>query len=159
LEPGITRRDVMAAKVMSILKQSNDLPTLPSVANQIFSIASDPNSSATELADLISRDPALTSKLLKTVNSAFYGSPQKISSVKYAISLLGTEEIVDLSFGLAAANRSGRRKSVRFQISEGDYQSSVTLASFFLHRIDRQVYLQGSDRSKKRWRFLRRVAS
>ncbi len=103
LEPGITRRDVMAAKVMSILKQSNDLPTLPSVANQIFSIASDPNSSATELADLISRDPALTSKLLKTVNSAFYGSPQKISSVKYAISLLGTEEIVDLSFGLAAA--------------------------------------------------------
>jgi len=103
LEPGITRRDIMTEKVMSILKQSNDLPTLPSVASQIFSIASNPNSSATELADIISRDPALTSKLLKTVNSAFYGSPQKISSVKYAISLLGTEEIVDLSFGLAVA--------------------------------------------------------
>jgi len=103
LEPGITRRDIMTENVMSLLKQSNDLPTLPSVASQIFSIASNQDSSATELADLISRDPALTSKLLKTVNSAFYGSPQKISSVKYAISLLGTEEIVDLSFGLAAA--------------------------------------------------------
>ena len=103
LEPGITRRDMMTENVMSILKQSNDLPTLPSVASQIFSIAANPNSSVMELADIISRDPALTSKLLKTVNSAFYGSPQKISSVQYAISLLGTEEILDISFGLAAA--------------------------------------------------------
>ena len=85
------------------LNQSEDLPTLPSVATQIFNIASDPDSSGTELAAIVTRDPALTSKLLKTVNSAFYGSPQKISSVKHAIVLLGTEEIMDIAFGLAAA--------------------------------------------------------
>jgi len=90
-------------KIATMLNQSDDLPTLPTVASQIFNIASHPYSSGSELADIILKDPALTSKLLKTVNSAFYGYPQKISSVKYAISLLGTNEIVDIAFGLAAA--------------------------------------------------------
>jgi putative nucleotidyltransferase with HDIG domain len=97
------KRDNMAGKVVSMLNQSDDLPTLPTIASHIFNIASNPNSSDTELADIIIRDPALSSKLLKTVNSAFYGSPQKISSVKYAISMMGTDEVVDIAFGLAAS--------------------------------------------------------
>lgn len=103
IESGMVQRAVMTDKVASMLNQSEDLPTLPTVASQIFNIASHPYSSGTELADIILKDPALTSKLLKTVNSAFYGYPQQISSVKYAISLLGTNEIVDIAFGLAAA--------------------------------------------------------
>ncbi|MDR2862084.1 MAG: HDOD domain-containing protein [Syntrophobacterales bacterium] len=103
LMSSIIQRDKKTEEVLSILKQTNDLPILPIVASQIFKIASDPNYSNQELADLITRDPALTSKLLKTVNSAFYGSHQKISSIKYAASLLGAEEIVDIAFGLAVA--------------------------------------------------------
>jgi len=100
---GISQRDEKAENILSILKQANDLPTLSIVANQVFKIASDHDYSGTELANLISRDPALTSKVLKTVNSAFYGSYQKISSIKYAAALLGSEEIVDIAFGLAVA--------------------------------------------------------
>ncbi len=103
LEEGIAERDMLYDRMTSSLSHSEDLPTLPSVATQIYDIASNPESSGTELANLIMKDPALTSKLLKTVNSAFYGNPQKISSVKQAVVLLGTEEIVDLAFGLAAA--------------------------------------------------------
>jgi len=103
LESVMAQRAVMMDKIATMLNQSDDLPTLPTVASQIFNIASHPYSSGSELADIILKDPALTSKLLKTVNSAFYGYPQKISSVKYAISLLGTNEIVDIAFGLAAA--------------------------------------------------------
>ncbi len=103
LESVMAQRAVMMDRIATTLNQSDDLPTLPTVASQIFNIASHPYSSGSELADIILKDPALTSKLLKTVNSAFYGYPQKISSVKYAISLLGTNEIVDIAFGLAAA--------------------------------------------------------
>ena len=103
LEDSIAKRDDLMNKVLSKLMHSEDLPTLPSVATQIFNIASAPNSSGTELANIITRDPALTSKLLKTVNSAFYGNPQKISSVKQAVAFLGTDEIVDIAFGLAVA--------------------------------------------------------
>jgi len=100
---GIIQRDKKTEEILSTLEHTNDLPTLPAVASQIFKIASDPDYSGRELADIIARDPALTSKLLTTVNSAFYGNYQKISSIKYAVTLLGSEEIVDIAFGLAVA--------------------------------------------------------
>lgn len=103
LKEGIANRDELQDKLLFRLSQIGDLPTLPSIAMEIFSIASDPDSAGTELVDIIRQDPALTSKILKTVNSAFYGNPQTISSVKQAVVLLGHEEIIDLAFGLAVA--------------------------------------------------------
>lgn len=103
LDSDLLGRVKLHQEVMAKLSCYEELPTLPSVATQIYSIASDPLSSASELADIIMNDPALTSKLLKTVNSAFYGSPQQISSVKQAVVLLGMDEIVGIAFGLAAA--------------------------------------------------------
>ncbi|MBW2108856.1 MAG: HDOD domain-containing protein [Deltaproteobacteria bacterium] len=96
--PGRIRDDIVAR-----LTQVDALPTLPSVAAHIFKIASNPNASAEDLTRVIVNDPPLTSKLLRIVNSAFYGFPQKISTVKQVVVILGTEEITDLAFGLAAA--------------------------------------------------------
>lgn len=103
LEVGIANRDELQDKLLFKLSQIDDLPTLPSIATQIFNIASNPDSSGMELLNIISQDPALTSKILKTVNAAFYGNPQTISSVRQAVVLLGNDEIIDLAFGLAAA--------------------------------------------------------
>lgn len=90
-------------EILDRLKNADALPTLPAIAAHIFKIASDSASSAQDITQVIVNDPPLTSKLLKMVNSAFYGFPQKISTVKQAVVILGTEEIIDLSFGLAAA--------------------------------------------------------
>lgn len=103
LEPGIEKRRETWKEIRSRLDSLEELPTLPSVAAEVFRIASIPDSSPAELSGVISNDPALTSKLLKTVNSAFYGSVQKIGTVRQAVVLLGTEEIMDIAFGLAAA--------------------------------------------------------
>jgi putative nucleotidyltransferase with HDIG domain len=103
LEEGLDGRKEMQESVSSKLNRVEALPTLPSIASHIFKIASNPNSSAEDLTRVIMNDPPLTSKLLKIVNSAFYGFPQKIGTVKQVVVILGTEEIMDLSFGLAAA--------------------------------------------------------
>jgi putative nucleotidyltransferase with HDIG domain len=103
MEKDSQERREMLDEVQYKLNHSDDLPTLPTVATQIFHIASNPLTSGKELTHIVMRDPALTSKLLRTVNSAFFGNPQKISSVAQAIILLGTDEIVDIAFGLAAA--------------------------------------------------------
>ncbi|MEN6624586.1 MAG: HDOD domain-containing protein, partial [Smithella sp.] len=103
LKEGIANRNELQDKILFRLSQIGDLPTLPSIAMEIFNIASNPDSAGTELVDIIRQDPALTSKILKTVNSAFYGNPQTISSVKQAVVLLGHEEVIDLAFGLAVA--------------------------------------------------------
>lgn len=103
LEEGLDERKGTQQEVLSKLNRLETLPTLPSIAAHIFRIASNPNSSADDLTKVIENDPPLTSKLLKIVNSAFYGFPQKIGAVKQVVVILGTEEIIDLSFGLAAA--------------------------------------------------------
>ncbi len=104
LEEGLEERKEIQQKVLSKLNRAEALPTLPSIAGHVFKIASNPNSSAADLTKVIVNDPALTSKLLKIVNSAFYGFPKKIGTVRQAVIILGTDEIMDLAFGMAAAN-------------------------------------------------------
>jgi len=93
----------MAKHVRMKLDKVENLPTLPNIAAEVFRLASDPNYSPEELSAVIMNDPPLTSKLLKTVNSAYYGNLQKIGTVKQAVIFLGMGEIMDLAFSLAAA--------------------------------------------------------
>lgn len=93
----------LSEKVKTKLSKVENLPTLPSIAAEVFRLASDPNYSPEELSAVIMNDPPLTSKLLKTVNSAYYGNLQKIGTVKQAVIFLGMGEIMDLAFSLAAA--------------------------------------------------------
>lgn len=92
-----------AASVVSKLNDVEALPVLPGIALKLFNILSDPDSMITALAKVIETDPSLTLKLLKIVNSAFYGFARKIGTVKEAVVILGTDEIKNLAFGLSAA--------------------------------------------------------
>lgn len=100
---GLEERKNNQEKVLSKLNRTEALPTLPSVASHVLMIASNPDASASDLTNVIENDPSLTSKLLKVVNSAFYGFLQKIGTVKQAVVLLGTGEIIALAFGLTTA--------------------------------------------------------
>lgn len=73
----------------SLLRRVGDLPSLPDVVNRILELLVLPNTSAAQLAQLISYDPGLTSKFLRMVNSAAYGFQRQISSVQHALMILG----------------------------------------------------------------------
>jgi HD-like signal output (HDOD) protein len=103
LEEKLEQRKDNQEAIKSRLSWSEDLPTLPTIATQVFQITSNPDFSATALSNLIMNDPALTSKILKTVNSPFYGIQQQVGSVKQAVVLLGSDEIIDMAFGMAAS--------------------------------------------------------
>jgi HD-like signal output (HDOD) protein len=70
-----------------------DLPTLPSVLDEITRLVDDPDSSTEQIAHVITRDQALSAKVLKMVNSPIYGFPGRISSVHHALVLLGLNVI------------------------------------------------------------------
>ncbi len=74
----------------------DDLPTLPRTVLKISELINDPNSSAKDLARIIADDQVLTARLLKLVNSSFYGFPQRISTITNAIVLLGFDAIRSL---------------------------------------------------------------
>lgn len=73
-----------------------NLPSLPSVSIKINELLNDPNSSAKDFDAVISKDPALTAKLLKLVNSAFYALPYKVDSITRAVSVVGFKQVRDL---------------------------------------------------------------
>jgi putative nucleotidyltransferase with HDIG domain len=82
-----------SAKARERIENAEDLPTLPTVARQIVATANSPRTSATDVGALINRDQALTGKVLKLVNSAFYGFPQQIKTINHAIVILGFNKV------------------------------------------------------------------
>ena len=73
-----------------------DLPTLPTVLEEVSKLLEDPNSSTQQIAKLISRDQVLSAKVLKMVNSPIYGFPGRISTIQHALVLLGFNVIKGL---------------------------------------------------------------
>ena len=79
-----------------IIGKIEDLPTLPRTVLKITELVNNPKSSARDLSRIITDDQVLTARLLKLVNSSFYGFPQRISTVTGAIVLLGFDAIRNL---------------------------------------------------------------
>ncbi len=73
-----------------------NLPVLPAIYTKISSLTSNPNTTANELAQVITKDIALTSKLLKLVNSPFYAFPRKITTIPQAIVIIGYSALRNL---------------------------------------------------------------
>lgn len=79
------------------LSQLNGLATLPEVTAQVIKTVEDPRSSAAQLHSIVRHDPALVSRVLKVVNSAFYGLPGQVTSIDRAIVLLGLNAVKNLA--------------------------------------------------------------
>jgi HD-like signal output (HDOD) protein len=79
-----------------VVARIDDLPTLPRTVLKITSLINNPRSSASDLANVITDDQVLTARLLRLVNSSFYGFPRRISTVTGAIVLLGFDAIRNL---------------------------------------------------------------
>ena len=91
---GIRYKDLAA-----LLEGDVGLASLPHIFTEINRVISDPRSSAIHAANVISKDPNLTTKLLRIVNSAFYGFPSKIDTISRAVTILGSRELSTLAFG------------------------------------------------------------
>jgi len=83
------------------LKHSPQLPTLPAIAIQALELTRKENININEIADLIANDPALSAKILKTVNSPFYGLPRRVSTISHALVILGLQAIKMLALGFS----------------------------------------------------------
>jgi len=119
----------MAQDIWEIVKSSRNLPTLPIVAMKVVSLAQNPDVTTKELADTISSDPALAAKILRIVNSPYYGFASQVSTLTRAVALLGLVPLkfLILSFTLVRDLPSKHRENVSF-----DYivywRSSLTVA-------------------------------
>ncbi len=89
-------------KPEDIVKHEISLASFPDVYFRLKKLLESPNATAKDIADVVSTDVALSTKLLKLVNSPFFGTTQKIESIERAVSLIGIKELSNLALGMTA---------------------------------------------------------
>ena len=118
VKPG-TSSDAALQIAHLAVKQLSHIATLPEVTLGIIELVENPNSSARDLNALIGRDPALSARVLKVVNSAFYGLPRQIGSIDRAIALLGLNAVKNIAIAASLAKLfRGGALSDRFDAKE-----------------------------------------
>lgn len=76
-------------QIKAITKKIRSLPTLPAVVQRLTKMVESPDVTANDVGKIISSDQVLTARVLRLVNSPFYGFPGRISSISHAVILLG----------------------------------------------------------------------
>lgn len=120
-----------------IAESVTGLPTLPKVVTQITNLLQNPRTSADEVGRAITMDQSLSSKVLKLVNSAFYGFPGRINTITHAIVILGFNTVKNIVLTASIFEKLGGRGG----------NQSFDLEKFWLHSIGTGVI--GKEISKK----------
>lgn len=101
-----------------ILDKLNDIPTLPIVATKVTELINNPNSSSAEIADVLKKDQVLTAKVLKLINSPYYGIPGEVTDVKRALAYLGFNTLAQLVLSVSVISLFSEKKNNRFSLQD-----------------------------------------
>jgi len=112
-------RDLLAqASLKKLVARIDSLPSLPSIYVELVDALKSEDSSVQQVGDIISKDPALTAKLLKMVNSSFFGLPQRVSSPARAVSLLGLDLVQSIVLASSTFEKFNNLKLNGFLIEQ-----------------------------------------
>lgn len=83
-------------KLNTILAKVKSFPTMPGAGPKMLALLEEPDTTIAEIEDILRYDPGLTANVLKLANSAYFGVPSKIGSLKQAVILLGLKRLMQL---------------------------------------------------------------
>jgi putative nucleotidyltransferase with HDIG domain len=106
-------------QVLKKLDRIKEIPTLPTIVFELNKYLQDPDTSIKTVCDTIEKDQAIALKILKLVNSAFYGFKSKISDLRNAIVLLGYNAVRNAIVSLSVISSFSKRVTlIDFDISQ-----------------------------------------
>lgn len=119
------------------------LPSLPAVAAQVIDLCQDKTSTIRELGEVLQHDPALSAKVLRTINSSYYGVRHRVGDIQHAVALLGlnTVKMLALGFSLVPAPKDGSGDT----FDPSFFWRRCLFAAIGAHAIARQVKLENAD--------------
>ena len=105
----------MNEELIKKIRACPTLPSMPAIAMQVLELAQKDHVDIAEIARVICKDPALSSKILRTVNSSFYGRANTISTISHALVLLGLQAVKTLVLGFSLVGNLSKAKSKGFK--------------------------------------------
>ncbi len=106
-----------------------DLPALPTVVLQVVSATEKDTATTTEIESMLVADAAITTKLLKVVNSAYFGLPRQIVNVNQTIAILGMQQVRNLVMSIGVLNALSSPSPRIVEIQKAFWQHSFASAT------------------------------
>jgi len=116
-----------AMTVESVVAGVDDLLSLPDAATRLNALLTDPDTTSGEIAEVVSLDPALSARVLRAVNSAYFGLRARVDTISKAIAMIGTSELHSLVLATSAA-QAFKNISCKLIDMESFWQHSVRSA-------------------------------
>lgn len=127
-----------------IVQAVSDLPALPQTVVRVMELTEDPNSTAQDINKVLSQDQAITARVLKMANSAFYGFPRRIGSVTDAVILLGFRTTRSIVIA-ASVNDILNQEIQGYALEYGDLWSHSQCTAIAARLIARKVKCNSLD--------------
>jgi diguanylate cyclase (GGDEF)-like protein len=105
----------MNEQLVAKIRQCPNLPSMPAIAMQVLDLAQKAEADIAEIARVISKDPALSSKILRTVNSSFYGRSHHVGTISHALVILGLQSVKTLVLGFSLVTNLTKNKPKGFK--------------------------------------------
>ncbi len=118
---------------VKLLSAVNSIPPLPSALNELMGMLTNEMASAGQIAAVIERDSVLSGSVLKCVNSAYYGLPTRVSSIRHAVTLLGFKSVRNLALAFSMRRMLAQSQTTRaLYISYSRHALGCAIFSQFL---------------------------
>lgn len=114
--------------IWETLEKIKDLPTLPSVYFKVDKLLKDKQASIENVARIIEIDPAMSTSILRLVNSAFYGLRGKSSSISHAVMILGFNTVKNAIVSVAVLDTLSVKERIRNFDMNDFWRHSVSVA-------------------------------
>ena len=121
-----------------IVAQIKQIPTFPQVITMVINALDDEKSSAGQISDLIEKEPALATNLLRLANSSFYGFFGQINTVREAIVVVGLREVKNLVLATMAL-RFYSNSSSKTDFSHVDWWRHSAIAAFIAKMLAKEI--------------------
>ncbi len=106
--------------LQNLIQRADELPEVPQIAFRAIELLNDPDTEVSHLAEVISSDQALTAKVLRLCNSAYYGLPRNVTTISEAVMIVGFSSVKSLV--LMITTQSTLNKGLLgYKIGPGDF--------------------------------------
>ena len=105
--------------LLANIETSRSLPTLPHILLQLIDICNQEEKGIRDLSKVINKDPSISERLLRLVNSAYYSLKQKITSIDQALLLLGMDAVKNIALSSSVYqvfHRPGRKSAFNLKM-------------------------------------------
>jgi HD-like signal output (HDOD) protein len=118
-----------STSILKLVNKTLELPTMPEVLTRLSEVIASEDSSADDVAKVIATDPAVSTNVLRIVNSAYYGLQVRVSSIGLAVSIMGFSMTKKVALKAAVFSVFGKsRAQVRHVDPVGFWKHSVFTA-------------------------------